>query len=183
MELTGRLLQKLAVQSGTSARGQWAKQEFVIEYQDGNFPTKACFSVWGQDKVQDLERFQINDEIKVEFNVSSREYNGKWYTDLRAWRISRHSRALLHTSSHIRLLHRLPLLLSRLTLRMYLPDSPLALQQRTILQTTFRSKNETHTTKRCLRFEAAFFVSPSRTSSIVKKQPDGKSSGCFNKSF
>ena len=88
MELTGRLLQKLAVQSGTSARGQWAKQEFVIEYQDGNFPTKACFSVWGQDKVQDLERFQINDEIKVEFNVSSREYNGKWYTDLRAWRIT-----------------------------------------------------------------------------------------------
>ena len=88
MELTGRLLQKLAVQSGTSARGQWAKQEFVIEYQDGNFPTKACFSVWGQDKAQDLERFQINDEIKVEFNVSSREYNGKWYTDLRAWRIS-----------------------------------------------------------------------------------------------
>lgn len=88
MELTGRLLQKLAVQSGTSARGQWDKQEFVIEYQDGNFPTKACFSVWGQDKVQDLERFQINDEIKVEFNVSSREYNGKWYTDLRAWRIS-----------------------------------------------------------------------------------------------
>ena len=88
MELTGRLLQKLAVQSGTSARGQWAKQEFVTEYQDGNFPTKACFSVWGQDKVQDLERFQINDEIKVEFNVSSREYNGKWYTDLRAWRIT-----------------------------------------------------------------------------------------------
>lgn len=88
MELTGRLLQKLAVQSGTSARGQWAKQEFVIEYQDGNFPTKACFSVWGADKVKDLEHFQINDQIKVSFNVSSREYNGKWYTDLRAWRIS-----------------------------------------------------------------------------------------------
>ena len=88
MEIEGRLIQKLGIQSGKSARGDWAKQEFVIEYQDGNFPTKACFSVWGQDKVQDLERFQINDEIKVEFNVSSREYNGKWYTDLRAWRIS-----------------------------------------------------------------------------------------------
>lgn len=88
MEIEGTLIQKLAVQSGKSARGDWAKQEFVIEYQDGNFPTKACFSVWGSDKVKDLEQFSINDKIKVSFNVSSREYNGKWYTDLRAWRIS-----------------------------------------------------------------------------------------------
>ena len=88
MEIEGRLIQKLGIQSGKSARGDWAKQEFVIEYQDGNFPTKACFSVWGADKVKDLEHFQVNDQIKVSFNVSSREYNGKWYTDLRAWRIS-----------------------------------------------------------------------------------------------
>lgn len=88
MEIEGRLIQKLGVQSGKSARGDWAKQEFVIEYQDGNFPTKACFSVWGADKVKDLEKFQINDQIKISFNVSSREYNGKWYTDLRAWRIT-----------------------------------------------------------------------------------------------
>lgn len=88
MDIEGRLVQKLAIQQGTSARGNWAKQEFVIEYQEGNFPTKACFSVWGADKVKDLERFQIGDQIKVAFNVSSREFNGKWYTDLRAWRIS-----------------------------------------------------------------------------------------------
>lgn len=87
MEIEGTLIQKLAVQSGKSARGDWAKQEFVIEYQDGNFPTKACFSVWGADKVKDLEQFQIGDKIRLSFNVSSREYNGKWYTDLRAWRI------------------------------------------------------------------------------------------------
>lgn len=88
MEIEGRLIQKLGIQSGKSARGDWAKQEFVIEYQEGNFPTKACFSVWGADKVKDLEKFQVNDQIKVAFNVSSREYNGKWYTDLRAWRIT-----------------------------------------------------------------------------------------------
>ena len=88
MEIEGTLIQKLAVQSGKSARGDWAKQEFVIEYQDGNFPTKACFSVWGADKVKDLEQYQIGDKIRLAFNVSSREYNGKWYTDLRAWRIS-----------------------------------------------------------------------------------------------
>ena len=59
----------------------------MIEYQEGNFPTKACFNVWGADKVKELEQFQIGDKIKLSFNVSSREYNGKWYTDLRAWRI------------------------------------------------------------------------------------------------
>ena len=88
MEIEGRLIQKLGIQSGKSARGYWAKQEFVIEFQEGNFPSKACFSVWGADKVKDLEKYQPGDQIKVAFNVSSREFNGKWYTDLRAWRIS-----------------------------------------------------------------------------------------------
>lgn len=88
MEIEGRLIQKLGIQSGKSARGDWAKQEFVIEFQEGNFPSKACFSVWGADKVKDLEKYQPGDQIKVAFNVSSREFNGKWYTDLRAWRIS-----------------------------------------------------------------------------------------------
>ncbi|MGN1231912.1 MAG: DUF3127 domain-containing protein [Candidatus Cryptobacteroides sp.] len=88
MEIEGRLVMKLAVQSGRSAKGDWAKQEFVIEYQEGNFPTKACFSVWGADKVKDLDKYNIGDQIKVAFNISSREFNGKWYTDLRAWRIS-----------------------------------------------------------------------------------------------
>ena len=88
MEIEGRLIQKLGIQSGKSARGDWAKQEFVIEFHEGNFPSKACFSVWGADKVKDLEKYQPGDQIKVAFNVSSREFNGKWYTDLRAWRIS-----------------------------------------------------------------------------------------------
>ena len=88
MEIEGRLIQKLGIQSGKSARGDWAKQEFVIEFQEGNFPSKACFGVWGADKVKDLEKYQPGDQIKVAFNVSSREFNGKWYTDLRAWRIS-----------------------------------------------------------------------------------------------
>lgn len=88
MELEGALITKLAVQSGKSARGDWAKQEFVIEYQDGNFPNKVCFNVWGADKVKELGSFRLGEKIHVSFNISSREYNGKWYTDLRAWRIT-----------------------------------------------------------------------------------------------
>jgi hypothetical protein len=44
-------------------------------------------NVWGEDKVRDLEKYQIGDKVKVSFNISSREYNGRWYTDVRAWRI------------------------------------------------------------------------------------------------
>jgi len=63
------------------------KQEFVIEYQDGKFPTQVCMNVWGEDRVKDLDAFQLGDDVVVSFTPSSREFNGKWYTDLRAWRI------------------------------------------------------------------------------------------------
>lgn len=88
LEIEGRLVRKMDVQSGRSARGDWSKQEFIVEYQEGNFPSSVCFSVWGADKVRDLERFQPGEEVRVSFNASSREFNGRWYTDLRAWRIS-----------------------------------------------------------------------------------------------
>ena len=87
MELEGRIARKLNVQTGTSARGTWAKQEFIFEYQEGNFPSQVCMNVWGDDKVKELDKYQVGDKVKVSFNLSSREYNGRWYTDVRAWRI------------------------------------------------------------------------------------------------
>lgn len=87
LELEGRIARKLNVQTGTSARGAWSKQEFIFEYQEGNFPTQVCMNVWGEDKVRELEKYQIGDRVKIAFNLSSREYNGRWYTDVRAWRI------------------------------------------------------------------------------------------------
>ena len=87
MELEGRIVRKLNVQTGTSARGAWAKQEFIFEYQEGSYPSQVCMNVWGEDKVKDLEKYQIGDKVKIAFNLSSREYNGRWYTDVRAWRI------------------------------------------------------------------------------------------------
>ena len=87
LEIEGRIARKLNVQTGTSSRGAWSKQEFVIEYQEGSFPTQLCMNVWGDDKVRDLEKYQVGDKVKISFNLSSREYNGRWYTDVRAWRI------------------------------------------------------------------------------------------------
>ena len=87
LELEGRIARKLNVQTGTSARGTWSKQEFILEYQEGNFPTQVCLNVWGDDKVRELDKYQVGDKVKISFNLSSREYNGRWYTDVRAWRI------------------------------------------------------------------------------------------------
>ena len=88
LELEGTLRQKLGVQSGTSARGPWAKQEFVVDFPDGNFTSQACFTAWGQDKVQELDKYQVGDRVKVSFNLKSREFNGRWYNDLQIWRIA-----------------------------------------------------------------------------------------------
>lgn len=88
LELEGTIRQKLGVQSGTSARGAWAKQEFILEFPDGNYTSQACFTAWGQDKVQELDKYQVGDRVKVSFNLKSREYNGRWYNDLQIWRIA-----------------------------------------------------------------------------------------------
>ncbi len=85
MEITGRIIQKLDVQKGTSAKGEWKKQEFIIETND-KFPKKVCISGWAE-KVDELNRYKINDAVKVSVNVESREYNGRWYTDVRFWKI------------------------------------------------------------------------------------------------
>ena len=88
LELEGTLRQKLGAQSGTSARGTWSKQEFIVEFPDGNFTSQACFTAWGQDKVAELDKYQVGDRVKVSFNLKSREFNGRWYNDLQIWRIA-----------------------------------------------------------------------------------------------
>jgi hypothetical protein len=91
MDITGQLIKILPETTGQGAKGPWIKQEFVIETKE-QYPKKACFSVWG-DKVEILRKFSMNDMVKVSFNVESREHQttGRWYTELRAWRIDRAS--------------------------------------------------------------------------------------------
>ena len=88
LELEGTIRQKFGVQSGMSARGAWSKQEFILEYPDGNFTSQVCMLAFGQDKVQELDKYQVGDRVRVAFNLKSREYNGRWYTDIQIWRIS-----------------------------------------------------------------------------------------------
>ena len=88
LELEGKIQNKLSIQKGQSARGAWSKQDFILEYMDGSFPASVCFTAFGDDKVAELSRYQCGDSVKVSFNLRAREYNGRWYNDLRVWRIS-----------------------------------------------------------------------------------------------
>jgi hypothetical protein len=88
LEIEGSIKQLLPVQQGQSARGPWAKQEFVLEFPDGNYTSQACFTAWGQDKVQDLAKYSAGDKVKVSFNLKSREFGGRWYNDLQIWKIA-----------------------------------------------------------------------------------------------
>ena len=85
MEMTGKIVQILPEKSGNSARGAWRKQEYVIEI-PGDYPKTVCFMVWGDR----IDQFQIQEgqELTVSIDLESREYNGRWYTDVKAWRVA-----------------------------------------------------------------------------------------------
>ncbi|MDB5228160.1 MAG: hypothetical protein JWN78_2353 [Bacteroidota bacterium] len=87
MELSGKIFKVLPLQSGESQRGKWQKQDVVIETENGKFPKKVCVTMWGD--LLSNNSFEEGKDISVEFDVESREFNGKWYTDVKAWRVNR----------------------------------------------------------------------------------------------
>lgn len=87
MELIGKAIAALQVKSGVSQRTgeQWQSREYVIETQE-QYPKKICFEVFGTDKLKEFN-IRNNDLIKVHFDITAREYNGKWYNSVRAWKV------------------------------------------------------------------------------------------------
>jgi hypothetical protein len=84
MDISGKIVQFLPAQTGQGKNGPWKKQEFILETGD-TYPKKICIAVWG-DKI-DLGSFKPGDTVDVSFDVESREYNGRWYTDVKAWKV------------------------------------------------------------------------------------------------
>ena len=85
LEITGKLISILEQVKGQGAKGEWVKQSFVIETED-QYPKKVCITAWSE-QVNKIQSIDINSIIKVAFRLESREYNGRWYTDVRAWKI------------------------------------------------------------------------------------------------
>lgn len=88
MEITGKLIQKLPVQSGTGVNGNWSRADILIETIE-QYARKVCISFWG-DRAHMLDQFQEGSIVTVSFDLESRESRntpGSWFTSVRAWKI------------------------------------------------------------------------------------------------
>lgn len=87
MEFTGKVIAVLDAKEGVSKSTgkEWKVQEFVVE-DHNQYPHRACFELFGAEKIDSIMP-SIGAEVTVSFDVDSSEYNGRWYTKLRAWKI------------------------------------------------------------------------------------------------
>lgn len=81
MEITAKIIAILPTQSGQGSKGAWVKNSFVVEWTENNYPQKLCLEVMGEDKFEKMKNsVRVGNEVVVRFNVSSREYQGRWFT-------------------------------------------------------------------------------------------------------
>lgn len=86
MELQGKIIQVLPLLEGTSKNGNvWKSQPYVLETQE-QYPKKVYFEVFGEDRIKQNPA-QDGDVVTISFDIESVEYNGKWFTKVRAWKI------------------------------------------------------------------------------------------------
>ena len=85
--IAGVVHEILPMQEGEGQRGHWQRQSFVIEV-SGRYPYFVSFDVWEVEQLTILTTLQKGTPVVVSFDVTSREYGGRWYTSLRAWRIT-----------------------------------------------------------------------------------------------
>jgi hypothetical protein len=85
LTISGRIALILPLQTGTSKAGNpWKKQGYILET-GGQYPRKVCFSLFG-DKVDQFP-IQVGQDVTVSIDIESREFNGRWYTEINAWNI------------------------------------------------------------------------------------------------
>lgn len=86
LKITGRVVDILEEQSGEGRNGPWRKQDFILET-PGEYPSKVCITQWGED----IEKFGVaeGEELTAHIDIRSREYQGRWYTDVKAWRVEK----------------------------------------------------------------------------------------------
>ena len=86
MEVVGKIIQVLPIQEGVGRNGNpWKVQPYVLETLD-QYPRKVHFEVFGEDRIR-MNPCAIDQLVTVSFDIESREFNGRWYTSIRAYRI------------------------------------------------------------------------------------------------
>lgn len=96
MDLQGKVIAALNVRTGTSARGEWKAQDFVIETHE-SYPRKMAFTVFGEDRLQRFN-IQIGQEVNVSFDIDAHEYQGRWFNSIRAFDVRQIDPAALGAS-------------------------------------------------------------------------------------
>lgn len=85
LNISGIVLNILPLQSGTSKAGNaWQKQDFILET-GGQYPRKVCICLFG-DNVAKFP-LQVGQSVTASVDIESREFNARWYTDVRAWNV------------------------------------------------------------------------------------------------
>lgn len=89
MELTGKIITEFNERGGVSSRtgNEWKAKSFVLEV-PGEYPRKLVFDVFGTDRLQAFN-IQVGETLTVHFDIDAHEYNGRWFNDIRAFRIDR----------------------------------------------------------------------------------------------
>lgn len=86
MEITGKIINVMQVVTGNGKKGMWHKQDFVLQ-QPGQYPKPVCLSIWGEDLINKYD-LKVGLTVTAHINLESREYNGRWYTEVRAWKLT-----------------------------------------------------------------------------------------------
>lgn len=89
MELSGKIIAVLEKRSGVAKTtgNPWAVQSYVLETHE-QYPRKMCFDIFGEDKITQFA-IQAGEEVTVSFDIDAREYQGRWYNSIRAWKVDR----------------------------------------------------------------------------------------------
>jgi len=86
MILQGIVIQLLPTETGTRKNGgQWNKQGYIVEYGDDKYPKQVAVYLWGD--LATNNPFTLGAEVELEVDLESREYNGRWYTEVKCWRV------------------------------------------------------------------------------------------------
>ena len=90
MELSGKVIAVLEPRGGVSKTGNaWKVQEYVIETHD-QYPRKMCFDVFGEEKINQFN-IQLGEELTVHFDIDARDWQGRWFNSIRAWKVDRNT--------------------------------------------------------------------------------------------
>ncbi|MBQ9638117.1 MAG: DUF3127 domain-containing protein [Bacteroidales bacterium] len=87
MDISGKYVKAMPETRGESQRGPWVRGGFVIETDDV-YPRQVAFTLFGEDRLAMIKDLQPGALVVVTFSPESREYNERWYTDLRCIRVS-----------------------------------------------------------------------------------------------